>query len=433
MIPTNRFAVLLALSGLMIVFSGVHSLLMAVGIAGGLLTIALAAADWVILAREDKPEVSRSAEDILSLGAENRIALNIRNRGRRRTGAIRDIYPEGFAEPDKVRSLDLAPRSEVEVVYYVTPMQRGDYEFGDTHLRLCGPLGLMIHQIKYPTRQAVKVYPNLLDIKKYEVRKDRLSQPGVRSTRIFGRGTEFESLREYLPDDEYRAVDWKATARRGKLMSRQYQQERSQNVMILLDCGRLMGPTIDGLSRLDWSINAGMMLTHVVSASGDRVGLMAFDDRISTFIPPKPGKQQAMKLLQVSYNLQSAAVDSDYYRAFLLFARRWTRRSLVVIFTEVTDPEASRPLISQIRNLAKKHLCIVVMLADPAVMGAIESAPNSAQDVYRSAAAVQVVKSRKLAAVQITGAGAIVLDVSPSQFTAALIEEYLRVKGAGRL
>jgi uncharacterized protein (DUF58 family) len=160
---------------------------------------------------------------------------------------------------------------------------------------------------------------------------------------------------------------------------------------------------------------------------------MAFDDRISTFIPPKPGKQQAMKLLQVSYNLQSAAVDSDYYRAFLLFARRWTRRSLVVIFTEVTDPEASRPLISQIRNLAKKHLCIVVMLADPAVMGAIESAPNSAQDVYRSAAAVQVVKSRKLAAVQITGAGAIVLDVSPSQFTAALIEEYLRVKGAGRL
>jgi uncharacterized protein (DUF58 family) len=284
-------------------------------------------------------------------------------------------------------------------------------------------------------QEAVKVYPNILDLRRYEIglRKERIVQPGQRVTRIHGRGTDFESLRDYVPDDEFRVVDWKASARKGKLVSRQYQEERSQNVMLLLDCGRSMGPVIDGLSRLDWGVNAAMMLAHVAAIKGDKVGLMAFGDEVIAYTPPKAGKSQTLNLLGLTYNLQSASGDSNYYRAFPFFTRKWTRRSLVVVFTELVDPEASKPLISQIATLARKHLCMVVTMSDPAVAQAARSAGERPEDVYRTAAAKQVIQARKTAAAQLARMGAIVLDVPPGQFTPAVVNQYLRVKSAARL
>jgi uncharacterized protein (DUF58 family) len=436
MIPTDRFAILLIAAGLIIGFSGRFAPLMPVGAALAALTLVLAAADWLRLARQGKPEVTRTVDDKLSLGAENLVTLRIRNSAYSRlSGAIRDEYPEDFTAKGNVIDIDLAARSETDLTYHVTPPHRGDFEFGDAYLRLRGPLGLLIRQIRYPLAQEVKVYPNLLDLRRYEIglRKERLMQPGQRVMRIHGRGTDFESLRDYLPDDEFRAIDWKASARTSKLMSRQYQEEKSQNVMILLDCGRVMGPVIDGLSRLDWSVNAAMMLAHVAAIKGDKVGLMAFGEQIQTFSPPRAGRSQTLNLLGLTYNLQSAAGDSDYYRAFPLFSRKWTRRSLVVVFTELVDPEASKPLISQITGLTRKHLCMVVAMADPAVSAAASREPETPEDAFRSATAKQVIHARKLAAAQLVRAGALVLDVLPHQFTPAVVNQYLRVKSAARL
>lgn len=436
MIPTDRLAGTLILAGLMIGFSGWFAPLLPIGAALIALAVILAAADSMSLARLRKPEIGRTVDEKLSLGAENLVTLRVRNASRSRlTGTLRDEYPEDFAAVGNVIAIDMMPRSETDLAYHVTPPHRGDFAFGDAYLRVKGPFGMMLSQIRYPMRREVKVYPNILDLRRYEIglRRERIVQPGQRVTRVHGRGTDFESLRDYLPDDEFRSIDWKASARRSKLVSRQYQEEKSQNVMLLLDCGRVMGPVIEGLSRLDWSINAAMMLAHVASIRGDKVGLMAFGEEIAAFTPPRPGKSQTLNLLRLSYNLQSASGDSNYYRAFPFLARKWTRRSLVVIFTELVDMEASRPLISQISSLTRKHLCMVVAMADPAVFDAARREAESPEDAFRAAAARQVLQARRLAAAQLTRAGAIVLDVPPDQFTPAVVNEYLRVKSVARL
>lgn len=436
MIPTDRFAALLLVSGLMIGFSGWLAVLMPTGIALAAVALALAIADWRSLASVTAPEISRTVDEKLSLGAANPVIIHIRNSSSvRLQGMIRDEYPEDFSAKGNVMPLDLRPRAQTSLTYHTTPPHRGDFRFGDVFVRIRGHLGMMTRQIMLPMCKPVKVYPNILDMRRYDIglKRQSIAQPGQRVAQMHGRGTDFESLRDYMPDDEFRSIDWKASARRSKFVSRQYQEEKSQNVLLVIDCGRVMGPVIHGLSRLDWSVNAAMMLAHVASSKGDRVGLMPFGQEILGYVPPRAGKSQVLSLLSMTYNLSSAAGDSDYFHSFPFLTRKWTRRSLVVVFTELTDPEASKPLISQLLGLTKKHLCMCVAMADPAVIEAAHSTPTRPEDAFRAAAAKQVLHDRKLAAAQLARAGAIVVDVLPEHFTPSVVNQYLRIKGAGRL
>ncbi len=445
MILTLRFASGLILAAFAIGLSGQVSWLLPVGVGLISLLIVLAVADWLRL-RGVRLEVARACDDKLSLGAHNAIHLTARNNGYFRIkGRLRDEYPEGFASENNVFRIDLLPRSETEFAYHVTPPKRGDYEFGDIYVRLNGPLGIVVRQMRFPMRRDVCVYPNILDIRRYEIglRRQRPLQPGQRVVKVRGRGTDFESLRDYLPDDEFRVVDWKATARRGKLVAREYQEEKSQNVVVVLDCGRIMGPIIPltsgggqgevNLTRLDHAINAGVMLAHVASRKGDKVGLMAFGEDITSYSPPRVGHSQVLSLLRLTYNLKEAEGDSNYSRAFSYLARRWTRRSLVVVFTDLVDPDSSKSLITQIAGLAKKHLCIVVAMDDPAVDQAATGPFTEPEDAFRAAAARQTLHARRQAGAMLSRTGAIVLDVPPEHFTPAVVDRYLDIKSRGLL
>ncbi|MCE5322607.1 DUF58 domain-containing protein [bacterium] len=436
MIFTTRFVILLVIGALMIGFSGWSGALVTSGIV--IITFAAAAAawEWLWIVRGKSVEVMRVCDEKLSLGVGNPVRLVMRNSGYRHVnGIVRDEYPEGFDAHGNVVNFILAARSEWETTYHLIPPKRGNYEFMDIYVRLFGPLGLVIRQYKIPARQHCKVYPNLLDMRRYEIglRREHAIQPGQRFARIRGRGTEFESLRDYMPDDEFRAIDWKASARRGRLVTRIYQQERSQNILIVLDCGRIMGPVIDTLTRLDHSINASMMLAHVAAIKGDKVGLMTFGEDITNYSPPKAGKSQTLSLLRLTYNLKDAEGDSNYYRAIPYLSKKWTRRSLIVFFTDLVDPESSKPLISQIASLTKKHLCLIVTMADPAVTDAVRTKVENSEDAFNAAAARQVLQSRKQAAAHLVRSGAIVLDVPPEKFTPSVINEYLNIKGKNML
>ena len=436
MIPTIQFALVIAAGALLIGISGRLGPLMPAGVAVICAAVAAAVAEWRILNAGARIEITRECDDKLSLGARNLIRIRLRNPSHARLqGLIRDEYPEGMEADENEFALRIDPRSETDRSYHVNPPKRGDFEFGDVYLRLVGPLGLVVRQIKYPMKRQVRVYPNLLDIKRYEIglRRERAVQPGQRVARMRGRGTDFESLREYSPDDEFRAIDWKATARRGKLITRQYQEEKSQNVVLALDCGRVMGPVIAGLTRLDHAINAAMMLAHVAASKGDKVGLLAFGEDIATFVPPKAGKSQTLGLLRQAYNLKEASGDSDYSRAFGYLSRRWTRRSLLVVFTDLVDPESSKPLITQVSSLTRKHLCLCVAMADPALRAAVTDEIEEPNDAFTAAAARQALQARKRAAAQLMRSGATVLDVEPDKFTPALVNAYLNIKAQARL
>ncbi|OFX13489.1 MAG: hypothetical protein A2Z18_08705 [Armatimonadetes bacterium RBG_16_58_9] len=435
MILTIWFTIMVASGALMLGFSAHAPLLAPIGVGLASLAVAMAVADWLFLTRQTPLEIERTCDEKLSLGVENVIKIRLRNPSYSRMhGELRDEYPEGFESSGNVIQLIMKPRSEVDMSYHVTPPNRGDFQFADIYVRLHGPLKMVVRQVKYSARRHVKVYPNLLDMRRYDVSlRRRALQPGQRVARVYGRGTEFESLRDYQVDDEYRSVDWKATARRGKLVVRQYQQEKSQSVMIVLDCGRVMGPVIEGLTRLDHGINGAMMLAHVAAVKGDKVGLMAFGEDILAYSPPKSGRSQTLNLLSMTYALENASGDSNYHRAFPYLARKWTRRSLVVVFTDLVDPESSKPLISQITHLTKKYLCVCVVMNDPAVLAAARTKPRDARDAFRAAAARQSLQARKLAGAQLARAGAIVLDVPPEKFTPSAVDQYLDIKARGRL
>jgi len=281
---------------------------------------------------------------------------------------------------------------------------------------------------------AVKVYPNLLEMRRYEAGlKRQRAEAAQNAQRRYGRGTEFESLRDYVPDDEFRAIDWKATARTGKLTSRQYQQERSQNVIIALDCGRIMGPVVDGLTKLDHCINAAAMLSHVATMNGDRVGVVAFSNEVDCFVPPKPGKAQVNKLLSVTYDLRDAEGDSDYAKAFSYLSRRWTRRSLIVLFSDVLDPESSKPLTAQMSAVARKHLCILATPADESITQAAYQEAARPNKAFEAAAARQVLHSRRVVKADLGRVGIDVLDTPPKDFTTAVVARYFDIKRRSRL
>lgn len=435
MIPTDRFIAVFAFGAILVGASGLAAVLLLVGIAVMLLALAILAKDTASLYASPAPEITRTCDDKLSIGANNPVSLELYNPAKAPvSGMVRDEYPIGIDADGNQFNFRLSPGGETGHSYYVTPSKRGDYQFGDIYLRLKGRLGFAVRQVKVPAVKPVQVYPNLLDIRAYELRaRASLAQPGPRIIKLRGRGTEFESLREYMPDDEFRAVDWKATARRNKLMTRQYEQERAQNVMILLDCGRIMGPVIGSLTRLDHSVNAAMMLAHVAQVKGDRVGLMAFGEEVSVYTAPKAGKQQTLSLLRMSYNLHEAEGDSNYQRAMAYLSSRWTRRSLLVVFTDLTDPESSRPLISALAGMARKHLCLCVSIVDPQVQHMASKKPEAAVDAYDEAAAREVLDARRFAAAALTAVGAIPLDVGPGDLTPEVVNQYLRIKAAAQL
>jgi uncharacterized protein (DUF58 family) len=247
-----------------------------------------------------------------------------------------------------------------------------------------------------------------------------------------GGENEFERLREYERDDQFRDIDWKATARRGRLIVRQYQQERNQTVVCLLDCGRLMTAESQGLTQLDHALNAILMLSHVAARAGDQLGLMAFDAKVRAYLPPAGGRRAAQRIARETYDLHPALVETDFEAAFGHLGTRLRKRALVLLFTQVIDDLAARALLRQVRRLPARHLPVCVIFRDPDLdrlaepPGGLGAAPDG--ELYVAAAAAETVLWRERLVRDLKQGGALVLHVPPAQATPAVIDRYLRIK-----
>ncbi len=392
----------------------------------------LAGLDWRLAGRLDSLEVERVYDTKLSLGAENPIRLRIRSRRPRPvTFWLRDEPPEAFRIETRLLSGRIPGRGTWEGVYHVRPLQRGDYRFGDLTLRWLGPLGLVQRQGRLAAAAPVKVYPNLLDVKRYDLllRRNRLQEMGLRSSRAFGEGTDFERLREYLPDDEYRRINWKATARRRFPVTTEYQTERSQNVITVLDAGRMMQSPVADIAKLDYVINAVLFLAYVATGKGDRVGMMSFADDVSHYLGPRQGRGQFYRMLELLYALKPQPVEPDYRRALAYLALKQRRRSLIVIFTDLSSGFSVESLISQVSLLARSSLPLVVTISEPDVYAAARQSPKSSLEVYQRAAAMQLLDEREVVLDTLRKRGVSTLDVPANQLSTAVINRYLELKG----
>jgi uncharacterized protein (DUF58 family) len=396
-----------------------------------LAVVGLLVADWRLAGAPGRFLVQREHEPRLSLGAENPIRLRIENRGRRTAQvAVRDEPPVEFPLDVTVLQGEIAPRQRWEGVYHVRPLRRGDFAFGDLNLRWRGPLGLIVRQARYGCAGPVKVYPNLLDVHRYDlqVRRNRLEELGLRTTRRYGDGTEFERLREYLPDDEFRRIDWKATARRHRPITIEYQTERSQNVMAVIDVGRMMQAPVGDMAKLDYVVNAVLLLTYVATGKGDKVGMMTFAAEVRQFLTPRQGRGQFFRILETLYAIKPEPVEPDYPQALTYFAAKQRKRSLVVIFTDLSGGLGVQALISHVSLLARHSLPLVVTISDPEVVAAAHQLPHDSHSTYERAAAAQLLDERHLVLEQLRRNGVLVLDVPANQLSIAVINRYLELK-----
>ena len=396
----------------------------------------LVVADVRVTATPDRLAVRRQVADRLSLGAENAVTLTLLNRGPRPlTIRVRDEHPFEFRASQTYLAGEARPGEELHLRYTLMPPRRGDCRFGRLVVRYRSVLGLFERQHAYPLEHDVRVYPNLLDLRRYEllVRRGLEMEAGTRVARRFGAGTELERLREYMPDDELRRINWKATARRGIAISNEYETERSQNVVVLLDAGRLMGAVADGLTKFDHALNAGLLLTYAAGRRGDRVSLLAYADTLKAFLPPQKGRRAFLSILETLYRLEPELTESDHARAFSYLHGRGLRRSLLVLFTDLSDPEPSRALVAHLARASRQHLVALVTVSDPSLTGPATRHPRDAQQLYEQVVAQRLLAERRQVLANLSGHGIITLDLPADRLSAQVVATYLELKARGRL
>lgn len=397
--------------------------------------VALVAADLFTLPRRKWLSVERTAGRIASLRRRHPVSLLVLNHGPRAASIeLRDGVPHELNPHPAEFSLSLAPRSRSSLHYMLEPGRRGAFQIDRAHVRARSRLGFWNRLLEYPATTPVHVYPDMRQLSEYALlaRTNRLSLMGVRRARRIGQDHDFERLRDYELDDNYRHIDWRATARRRKLTVKDFQVSQSQRIVFLIDCGRMMTNEAAGVSLLDHSVNAMLMLAYVALRQGDSVGMIAFSDEVHSFVPPRGGMNQMNRLLHATFNRFPRLVESRYDQAFRYLASHCHRRSLVVLTTSVIDQVNVGQIDRYLANLVGRHLPLGILLRDRRMFDAADADganPNSAgRQFWRTAAAADILAWRAGAIADLRRKGVLMLDVFPEEMTAPLVNRYLDIK-----
>jgi uncharacterized protein (DUF58 family) len=341
---------------------------------------------------------------------------------------------DGAVARDLPAAGEIPARGQLTLTYHVEPSVRGAYTLGAHHLRYRSPLGLWQRQIRVPASSLVRVYPDLKQLQAFDLlARDSREYALVRVSRLKGGESEFARLRDQVPDDEHRSIDWKATARRQRLTVREYQIESNQNVLFMLEAGRMMTGIEAGLSRFDHALNASLMLAHVASRTGDRVGVLGFDQNVRVFVAPVGGPSATRRLIQATYDLHPTLVEPDYERAFSYLSARVRSRALVILFSHVIDGTVGATLVRRVNALRGRHLPLVVLFRDTDIEALAEPGSRVAPDIYTKAAAAEILRNQRAVASDMRRAGALVLETDARNLTGKLVSRYLQLKARNLL
>jgi len=432
--PTRRLAAVAALASLVVLAVPGSTWWPLLAVDGGLLVLAVV--DGLAAPDPRSLPIRRDMPPVVTLGAEAEITWTVRNPGRRarRVGLADDLAPSLRAETR--RALARVPAGGTMVATTpIRPARRGRFVLATIAVRVAGPLGLAARQAPVAVPGVLRVYPSFRskDEAELRIRKARILEVGLRSAQGRGAGTEFDQLREYTVDDEFRRVDWAATARAARPIVRTFRAERNQTVLILLDNGRTMAGRVDGVPRVEHAVDAVMMLTAVATGLGDRCGVVAFDREVRAAVPPGGGKAQLGRVIEALYELDPVLVESDYAGAFAETLARFRRRTMLVVLTDLVPAAVDEWLVPALPLVVRDHVVVVAGVRDPDVARWATGAGGDAAGVYRRAAAVGALEARRRTVARLRGLGATVVDAKPGDLATALADTYLKVKATGRL
>lgn len=379
----------------------------------------------------DAPAIERHMDERLVVGAENRVTLRLHNPHPRMVRVtVRDDLPPGWEADPPELSVELPPYARRELTYVVIPPKRGRFAFGDLHLKLEGRARLGARIVRVDAGHDAKVFPNVLGPRRYELaaRLGDLTSVGFRSVRQSGGGGAFEQLREYVAGDPYRDLDWKSTAKRQRPVTRVYEQERSQIVLLAIDAGRMMATRIGRISKLDHAINAALLLAWVALRKGDRVGLIVFGDHVHQFVAPGSGPGQYRKLLDALYAVEAEETAVDFRRLVEFVQVRARKRALLVLFSDLLDEAHAMPLAEHAPILRRTHLPVCVTMHDPVAEALADAPVGDAREAYRRAAAADLLAERESVKAHLRSRGVRVVEAPPGELAVATVNRYLEIK-----
>lgn len=404
--------------------------------------IVLVGLDALVSVSPKKLIFARRHATVAVVGQETRIHWEVRSESRRRVKLyIADSLAPSLNAVTRRATFTVPAESRVKQSTTITPSRRGRFELTEMTVRIVGPLGLGARQRVIPMHTRLRVHPPFRSRKDAElkIRQARLLQMGIRTTRGFGGGTDFEQLREYGRDDEFRRIDWAATARRGRPIVRTYRAERNQSVVIMLDNGRTMAGQVAGVPRVEHGMDAAMMLAAVASGVGDRCGMITFDRKVHTVLPPSGRGDQVMRITEAMFDLQPELAESDYQGAFRTALARFRRRAMLVILTDLVDQAVEYSLIPALPLITRTHFVVVGSVLDPQIVAWANGERldddrfDDTAAAYRQAAAATVLAERRRTAAKLRGLGVTVVDSPPGSLSVDLADTYLLAKGSSRI
>lgn len=397
--------------------------------------LVLVGVDFLLAPRAASLVLRREVEPVLSAGRPNRVRLELAlapGVTRAVTGELRDVVSPGPEVSGHRRRFEVSGVTRLE--WTLTPSTRGDLRFEGVWLRLDGPLGLCARQERVALEETVRVFPDLTVLSQDALALARSEDLAARRVqRVRSEGREFESLREYRAGDDRRSIDWKATARRGKPFVRLHQPERNQQVLLFLDCGRHMAGSVDGRLKLDHAVDATLRLARVALAQGDLVGVVAYGREVKAWLPPRKGTEQLRAIALALYRVEATLEDSDVGVALDHAFARGARRSLVVVLTDLLDPDAAMGLVARLRRLVPRHLPLVVSLQDEGLHRVATAEPLTEDAAFERVVAGRLERDGRATVTRLRDAGAKVVRAPPSRFGAEGVSAYLDVKARGLL
>ncbi len=387
--------------------------------------------DYSITPKPQAISIERAMDGKLLLSDWNRIQLIIENPTEfPLRGKIRDSVPQGFERDTEIIRFQLVGTERKTVTYRVKPKKRGEYIFPDLHMRISGMLGLCVRSKKLPVSDSVKVYPNLKDMRNRHmtmIQKQRLLA-GFQKMRQLGIGTEFESIREYDPGDDYRHINWTVTAREGQLYVNRYEPEKNQYVYLMMDTGRVMNEEIGGITRLDYAVNTAFVLSETVMYHGDNMGLIVFDNGIRRMVKTGKGTEQFQRLAENLYNIDSNEQAADYDRAFSTLQKMQNRCSIVFLLTNPVNMEHANDIVQAWKAYAPQHKVVVLCIKNPVLSLVADKQIINQEDAFTKSAALKLIDDRMRTLSALEFAGISVVESNPDAFALEAVNRYILLK-----
>jgi uncharacterized protein (DUF58 family) len=434
-IPTVWFAALAAVSGLLL-FAWPGSNWWALWLVELLLLLVLVV-DSVACVSPRRINVQREVAESVTVGEQATLTWLIDNRSPRasRVTVTDALWPSLQAERRRVGA-HLRSGARLKSRTTLRPTRRGRFPLNDVTVRVEGPLRMISRQATRDLPGGLRVmpaYPSREEVQR-RMRMPRVLEVGLRSIRTSGGGTEFDQLRDFRPDDEFRRIDWAATVRLQRPIVKQYRAERNQNIVLLLDNGRVMAGVVGGVPRVEHAMDAVLGVVQTATKLGDRVGLITFDRQVRSILVPTNGKSQLGRAAEAMYMLEPDYSESAYQVAFSAATARFRRRSMFIVLTDLVESAVEQALLPAMPIITRRHLVVVAAVQDPVVKEWASGAAHQwASEAYREAAAVNMLQQRARATARLRAAGAVVIDAAPGQLAIELVDAYLELKASGRL